>query len=195
MKKIYGIYCRIEELIVGTSFAAIVALTFMNAVLRVFKRPIIYADDMCLLLFSWTAFLGADVSLRYCRLVGMDLVARRFPPKVQKILALIVHVVIIDILVILVIGGIKIIQTNGMRPFNTLEKLGIRYGVVTAALPVCGVMIILTCVIKIAKLIIHFSDDDYTLKKSVPKDTGEIGEENTGASETPVVIGDAKEVQ
>ena len=79
MKKVYEIYCKVEEGIVGLGFITVVALTFMNAVLRVFKMPIVYADDICLLLFSWTAFLGADVSMRYCRLVGMDLVARRFP--------------------------------------------------------------------------------------------------------------------
>ena len=83
MNKVYQFYCKIEEVLVGAGFVIIVALTFLNAVLRLFDMPIIYADDISMLLFSWTAFMGADVAMRHCRLVGMDIVTKKFSPKMQ----------------------------------------------------------------------------------------------------------------
>ena len=193
MNKIYKLYCKAEEALVSLGFVVIVALTFMNAVLRLFGAPIIYADDVCMLLFSWTALMGADVAMRYCRLVGMDILTRKLNPKVQKILGLIVQVIMIGMLVILIKGGLKIVKLNGSRPFNTLEAFGIRYGAVTISIPVCCSMMILTCVTKIFKLITHINDDEFTLKKDASD--GKLGEENMGVGETPVDLSDVKEAK
>lgn len=186
MNKIYKLYCKAEEALVGLFFIVIVALTFMNAVLRLLGSPIIYADDICMLLFSWTALMGADVAMRYCRLVGMDILTSKLNAKVQKIIGLIVQVIMIVMLVVLIKGGIKIVKLNGSRPFNTLESFGIRYGAVTTAIPVCCSMMILTCVTKIFKLITHINDDEFTLKKDAAD--AKLGEENMGVGDTPVEL-------
>ena len=186
MNKIYKLYCKAEEVLVGLFFIVIVALTFMNAMLRAFGAPIIYADDVCMLLFSWTALMGADVAMRYCRLVGMDIVTSKLSPKVQKILGVVVQVLMIAMLVVLIKGGVKIVKLNGKRPFNTLEAFGIRYGYVTTSIPVCCSMMIFTCVTKIFKLITHFNDDEFTLKKDAAD--AKLGEENMGVGEIPVEL-------
>lgn len=183
MKKAYSIYCKVEDVIVGLGFAVIVLLTFMNAVLRYCGTPIVIADDTCLLLFSWTALLGADVALRYSRLVGMDILVTKFSPKVQKVLQIVVYVLMIAMLAILVKGGFAIIKMNGARPFNTLAAFGITYSAVTLALPVGSIMMIFTCLTKIYKVVTHFTDDAYNVRKDNPD---VIGEENTGADEAPV---------
>ena len=186
MNKIYKLYCKAEEALVGLFFIIVVALTFMNAMLRLFGAPIIYADDICMLLFSWTALMGADVAMRYCRLVGMDIVTSKMSPKVQKILGVVVQVLMIAMLAVLIKGGIKIVKLNGKRPFNTLEAFGIRYGYVTTSIPVCCSMMILTCITKIFKLITHINDDEFTLKKDAAD--AKLGEENMGVGETPVEL-------
>ena len=186
MNKIYKLYCKAEEALVGLFFIIVVALTFMNAMLRLFGAPIIYADDICMLLFSWTALMGADVAMRYCRLVGMDIVTSKLSPKVQKVIGLVVQVLMIAMLVVLIKGGIKIVKLNGKRPFNTLEAFGIRYGYVTTSIPVCCSMMILTCITKIFKLITHINDDEFTLKKDAAD--AKLGEENMGVGETPVEL-------
>ena len=186
MNKIYKLYCKAEEALVGLFFIIIVALTFMNAVLRLLGAPIIYADDICMLLFSWTALMGADVAMRYCRLVGMDILTSKMNAKVQKILGLVVQVIMIVMLVVLIKGGLKIVKLNGSRPFNTLESFGIRYGAVTMSIPVCCSMMILTCITKIFKLITHINDDEFTLKKDAAD--AKLGEENMGVGDTPVEL-------
>ena len=186
MNKIYKLYCKAEEALVGLFFIIVVALTFMNAMLRLFGAPIIYADDICMLLFSWTALMGADVAMRHCRLVGMDIVTSKLNPKVQKVIGLVVQVLMIAMLFVLIKGGIKIVKLNGKRPFNTLEAFGIRYGYVTTSIPVCCSMMILTCITKIFKLITHINDDEFTLKKDAAD--AKLGEENMGVGETPVEL-------
>jgi len=184
MNKVYKLYCKAEEALVGLFFIIIVALTFMNALLRLFGAPIIYADDICMLLFSWTALMGADVAMRFCRLVGMDICTSKLSPKLQKILGIVVQVIMIVMLAVLIKGGLKIVKLNGNRPFNTLEAFGIRYGDVTMSIPVCCSMMILTCVTKIFKLVTHINDDEFTLKKDAADD--KLGEENMGVGETPI---------
>jgi len=184
MNKIYKLYCKAEELVVCLGFLTIVMLTFMNAVLRAFGAPIIYADDICMLLFSWTALMGADVAMRFCRLVGMDILTTKLNPKLQKVIGIIVQVIMIVMLAILIKGGLRIVKMNGSRPFNTLESFGIRYGAVTMSIPVCCAMMIFTCITKIFKLVTHINDDEFTLKKDAADD--KLGEENMGVGEAPI---------
>lgn len=149
----------------GFGFMSIVVLTFMNSVLRVFNKPIIIADDVSLLLFSWVALLGADVALRYSRLVGMDILVTKLPPKVQKIIQVVVYVIMIAALALFARYGYQLAVTNWMRTYNTLP---ISYGWVSLSLPVCSVLMIFTCITKLVKVIQHFSDDSYHVKKDNP---------------------------
>lgn len=73
MKKLYKIYCKTEIALAAAGFFAIIVLTFGNAVLRLFNRPIVANDDICALLFAWVSFMGADIALRSNRLVGMEI--------------------------------------------------------------------------------------------------------------------------
>lgn len=151
MKKIYKVYCKIETYIVAAGFFAIVALTFLNAVLRVFNIPIIATDDICSLLFAWVSFMGADVAMRSNRLVGMDIITTKLPDKVQKILFICVRVFMIIVLAFFVVKGFKLARMNWARAFNTLS--GVSYGWVTLSLPVCSIQMILTSVLKLRETI------------------------------------------
>ena len=177
--KAYKIYCRFEEIVVGACFLGVVALTFMNAVLRTFKKPIATADDICLLLFAWAALLGADVALRYSSLVGMDMLVNKLPPKVQKPLQIIVFVVMIVAMVMIVFYGYQLAMRNWSRILNSLP---ISYGWVTLSLPVSCILMIFTSLLKIKNIIVHYNDDSYNYRKDNP---GFIGEKNNEASLEP----------
>lgn len=165
LKKIYKVYCVAECIIAGIGFFAIVMLTLMNAILRTtVSMPIIFADDLSLLLFSWVAFLGADVALRHCRLVGMDILTSKLPEKIQKVLQLVVYIIIIGALIMFAKFGYELAMGNWARNYNSLP---ISYGWATLSLPVCSVLMVLTAVIKVVKLLRHFGNDDYRLKQDV----------------------------
>ena len=170
LQKVYRIYCRLEELIVGACFTTIVGLTFLNAVLRVFRRPIITADDICLLLFSWAALLGADVALRYSRLVGMDILVSKFPARWQKFFQVLVYMIMVGAMLLFLRSGFLLATRNWKRAFNSLP---ISYGWVTLSFPVSCCLMIFTAILKIIKVVIHFKDDSYNVRKDNPDITGE----------------------
>ena len=161
----YRIYCRIEEIIVGACFLDVVGLTFMNAVLRTFKKPIATADDICLLLFAWAALLGADVALRYSRLVGMDMFVRKLKPKLQKSVQILVFVIMIIAMVLFIRYGFQLAGRNWSRILNSLP---ISYGWVTVSLPVSCILMTFTSLLKIKKLVVNYKDDNYNYKKDNP---------------------------
>jgi TRAP-type C4-dicarboxylate transport system permease small subunit len=175
LQKVYHVYCRVEEFFVGACFLTIIGLTFLNAVLRFFGRPIITADDISLLLFAWAALLGADVALRYSRLVGMDILVSKFPPKLRKFLQILVYIIMIGAMILFMYSGFALADKNWKRAFNSLP---ISYGYVTLSFPVGCCLMIFTSILKAIKVIIHFGDDGYNIKKDNPD---LIGEEFTGA--------------
>ena len=165
IKTAYRIYCRIEEVFVGLCFFGVVGLTFINAVLRFFGKPIVQADDTCLLLFAWAAFLGADVALRYSRLVGMDMLVRVLTPKLQKSLQILVFVIMITVMLFIIPYGFRLAAGNWKRVLNSLP---LSYGFVTISLPISCILMIFTSIIKITKIISNFKDDNYNYKKDNP---------------------------
>jgi TRAP-type C4-dicarboxylate transport system permease small subunit len=176
-QKAYRIYCRVEEVLVGACFITIVGLTFLNALLRVFGRPIITADDICLLLFAWAALLGADVALRYSRLVGMDILVTKLPAKLQKFFQVLVYVILIAAMLLFMRSGFTLANRNWKRVFNSLP---ISYGYVTLSFPVCCCLMIFTSILKIFKVVTHFGDDSYSVREDNPDI---VGEEFTGAGD------------
>ncbi|MDC7233372.1 MAG: TRAP transporter small permease [Spirochaetales bacterium] len=168
MKKIYEIYCKIQEMIVGTVFVSIVVLIFSAAFFRQFNKPIVWADDIAKFLFSWAAFLGADVAMRHSRLVGVDMLVKKFNPKIAKIVQIAVFSIIIALLAAFVVQGIKLSIESVDRSFQTLSRFS--YSFVTVSLPVSSAMMILTACIKIGKIITHFREDDYNVLRDNPGD-------------------------
>ncbi len=167
MKQIYRWYCKIEVALTATAFFAIIALTFINAVLRAFKHPIVASDDICTLLFAWVSFMGADIAMRRNRLVGMDLLTMHLPIKVQKVLQLIVYIIMGATIILLAVNGYKLAMLNWGRAFNTLP---ISYGLVTLSLPICGIQMLLTLGIKFYTVLKNFGDDSFTIKMHDPDD-------------------------
>jgi TRAP-type C4-dicarboxylate transport system permease small subunit len=174
LKFAYKVYCRIEEIFVGLCFFGVVGLTFMNAVLRTFGKPIVTAEDMCLLLFPWAAFVGADVAFRYSRLVGMDMLVNKLPPKTQKSIQLLVFTIMIGALIFFIPYGFRLAASNWNRVMNSLP---VSYGFVTISLPVSCFLMIFTAILKIKKVIANFNNDLYEIKKDNPD---LVGDENTG---------------
>jgi len=168
LKTSYRIYCRIEEVFVGLCFFGVVGLTFMNAMLRYFGKPIVIAEDACLLLFPWAAFVGADVALRYSRLVGMDMLVRKLPPKTQKTIQLLVFAILIAGMIVIIPLGFRLAFSNWNRVLNSLP---ISYGYVTISLPTACILMIFTSFLKIIKILAKFKDDSFDINKDNPDAT------------------------
>lgn len=148
MKKLYRAFCTAEELLCGGILCAIVALAFATAVSRCINHPISWTVELCQFLLSWLAFLGADLALRQGSILGVDILMRRLPGKVQAIVKIATDILILVMLIAFVRYGINLCKSNYKRSFKTL---GISYSWATASLPVASVLMSVTIVMELIK--------------------------------------------
>jgi TRAP-type C4-dicarboxylate transport system permease small subunit len=152
----YKGFCKVEELIVASFIALITFLVFLSAVMRlpVVAHPLNWAQDICLLLFAWVVFLGADLALRKADFVRVDMLITKFPLGLQKFLYYLFYIAAIAFLAMLICYGIPLCIQNSKRLFQTL---GISYSWATISAPVGSFLLIITIVLK---LVSHWKDKE-----------------------------------
>ena len=146
MKKIYDLFCKVEEFFVCSFLAIITTLVFVSAVARTIKKPINWAQDVSLLLFAWLVFLGADLALRHADFVRVDMLVQKLPEKMNKFLYYLWYSIIILFLLMLIKYGIPLSIQNSKRLFQTL---GISYSWATISVPVGSILMIITILLKL----------------------------------------------
>lgn len=150
MKKLYNKFCQLEELVALILLAGLTILVFISALMRTFKMPLNWAQDVALVAFAWMIFLGSDIAIRGPGLIGVDLFVRKLPGVIQKALDVIFKVIIIAFLCVLVIYGIQMTVTGWTRQITTLH---ISYSWVTMSVPVGAILMIISTAIRLVETI------------------------------------------
>ena len=154
MKKFYENFCKVETAICGIGFILLVILVFGSAILRFFRMSMAWNIDLAMLLLAWSSFLGADIAWRKGQLIGIDLVTRYFPKKIQKLIMIAVYAVILSVTVIICIYGIRLSWTERLRTFQSLP---IPYSLVNLSLVVATFSMSISTVVKIKNCVVHFN--------------------------------------
>ena len=144
MKRAYEKFCRFEEKLALVLLAGLAVLVFISALMRTFKHPLNWAQDVALVAFAWLIFIGGDVAVRGSGLIGVDMVVSKFPKSVQKWLDVFYKCLIIAFLCVLVFYGIRMVRQGWSRQ---IAALGISYGWVTLAVPVGSFLMIISTAI------------------------------------------------
>jgi TRAP-type C4-dicarboxylate transport system permease small subunit len=156
MRKVYHALCNAEVVVCGTGFIFLVAFVFLSAILRFFRVSMSWNIDLAMFLLAWTAFLGADIAWRNGQLVGVDIVTRRFPRKLQKIIAILLYGVIFCALVVIIVFGIRLALTERLRKYQSIP---IPYSLVTLSIVVAALSMVLSTILKIRYCILNFNSD------------------------------------
>ena len=157
MKKVYRAFCRFEEILAMCMLGGLAALVFISALMRTIKHPLNWAQDVALVAFAWLIFFGSDIAVRGAGLIGIDMLVKKFPKKVQKALDIIFKLMILVFLCILVYYGIIMTKTGWKRQITALE---ISYGWVTMAVPTGAFFMIISTMIKLVERIRTPADQD-----------------------------------
>jgi TRAP-type C4-dicarboxylate transport system permease small subunit len=115
--------------------------------------------DLAMFLLAWTAFLGADIAWRSGQLIGVDLVTRQFPRKVQKIIEIAIYLVIMGALALITVFGAKLAVTEKLR---TYQSIPIPYSFVTLSLVFAALSMIFSTILKIRRCIMNFNTQEAT---------------------------------
>lgn len=150
MKKLYEKFCKFEEWAALVLLAGLTILVFISALMRTFKHPLNWAQDVALVAFAWLIFLGSDIAIRGPGLIGVNLFVRKLPASIQKGLDILFKVIIIAFLGVLVVYGYQMTVTGWTRQITTLH---ISYGWVTMAVPVGSFFMIISTIIRLVEKI------------------------------------------
>ncbi len=156
MKKIYQWFCKVEEIFCGVGFGFLIFFIFISAILRFFKLSMSWYLDLAMLCLAWTAFLGADVAWREGQIIGIDLVTRKLPAKVQRIVELIVLLIIALTLVVIVVYGSRLAWTDRVSRYQSMP---IPLALVTLSLVVAAISMFFSTVQKIRKAVRLLADE------------------------------------
>jgi TRAP-type transport system small permease protein len=162
VKKLYRWLCKAEEVVCGVGFMFLIAFVFLSAILRQFRFSLSWSIDLAMLLLAWTAFLGADVAWRSGQIIGVDIVTRNLPRKVQHVIEVIIYCIILSTLVVMVVFGIRLAWTERVA---TYQSMPIPYALVTFSLIVASFSMIFSTLQKIRRSILPL------LGKNTPPDT------------------------
>jgi TRAP-type C4-dicarboxylate transport system permease small subunit len=154
LRVLYRFLCKAEVIICGVGFVTLIALVFLSAILRMFRVSMAWNIDMAMLLLAWTAFLGADVAYRSGQLVGIDLITRNLPPKMQKIIEILLFLIILFALVIIIIFGIRLAKFEWIRQYQSMP---IPYSLVTVSIVLAAASMVLSTILKIKRCILDFN--------------------------------------
>jgi TRAP-type C4-dicarboxylate transport system permease small subunit len=157
MRKIYHALCKAEVVICGIGFIFLVAFVFLSAILRFFRISMSWNIDLAMFFLAWTAFLGADVAWRSGQLVGVDLLTRRFPRKLQKITAIAIYLVITGALIFIAVFGVRLALTERLRKYQSIP---IPYSLVTLSIVVAAMSMAVSTILKIRRSILEFNREE-----------------------------------
>lgn len=143
-----------EEFLCNVGFVLMIVLVFISALARTAEHPLAWSIDVAQLMLCWTALIGVDIAFRHGRFLGLDLVIRHFPVRLQRGLGILIDAIIFAALVIFVIFGARLNYESRLRTFQTPP---ISYSWGTIALPVMSLLMLVSVGLDIIKRIRGFN--------------------------------------
>ena len=117
MKALTSFFDKVLKLITVICVVAMSLLVFSNVVSRyIFDSSIPWANEMSRFFFVWLVFFGAIEALKSNEHMAVDLLVRKLPKTVRKILFVLIDVIILILLYMIFDGSIKITQMSITSP-------------------------------------------------------------------------------
>ena len=147
MGKVYAWLLRLEAALAGTFLLLMVVLIFTGGVARLLRHPQNWTIDLATCFFAWAAFLCADIAWRRNALMSIDLVVTRLPHRLRRLLLYANYLIISAFLVYIIYAGLELAYVSRARSFQGIP--GVSYSWITMSLPVGGMLLLLTTVLKV----------------------------------------------
>lgn len=147
MKKVYERICATEAFIARALMIAMVILIFGAGISRVMGYPINWAIDTATCFFAWACFFSADIAWRNNRLMSVDVFVNAFPEKAKQYCRMLNYFILMVFLTYIVGAGLWLSYVSRARAFQGIPAIS--YSWVTLSLPVGGILLLISTIIKI----------------------------------------------
>jgi TRAP-type C4-dicarboxylate transport system permease small subunit len=142
---------HLEEILGCCCLVVFVSLTLVNVILRYgFNFVLSWAEEVILIAFSWSVFLGAITAFRQDKHVAIDVVVATFSAKAQHVVYILIDILVLALNIYLAYLSVVLCMKVGVK---TTYVLKISFVYVDAALVVSfGFMAVFGVVRLIMKL-------------------------------------------
>jgi TRAP-type transport system small permease protein len=147
MRRVYERICAAEALIAATFLVLMVLLIFLGGVMRMAGAPINWSSDAATAFFAWACFLCADIAWRRNGLMSIEVLTSRLPDSLQSACRYINYAIISVFLCYLIVLGSYLAWISRARSFQGIPDIS--YSWVTLSLPVGGLMLLITTILKV----------------------------------------------
>lgn len=153
MRSAYSLLLKLEAILAATFLVLMVILIFTGGVARLIRYPQNWTIDLATCFFAWAAFLCADIAWRKDALMSIELVAPRLPQKAQQVLLYTNYAIICAFLLYVIYSGTQLAWVSRARSFQGIPEIS--YSWVTMSLPVGGVLLLITTLLKVRAALRH----------------------------------------
>jgi TRAP-type transport system small permease protein len=147
LKAFYERVCAVEAFVAAAFLVFMVVLIFLGGVLRMLGHPINWSGDFATAFFAWACFLAADIAWRRNSLMSIRVLTARLPAAIQSGLRLLNYAIISAFLAYLVVMGTHLSWTSRVRSFQGIPEISFSW--VTMSLPVGGLLLLVTTLLKV----------------------------------------------
>lgn len=139
MSQLRSILNKLLNVLAGTSFLAMVALTCWQVFTRyILKSPSSWSEELVSYLFAWASLFGAALVTGERGHMNIPILGEKMGLKVQKALAIFAELIALAFaVIILIFGGVQIVS---LAMGQMTSSLGVPIGIFYIMLPVCGVL-------------------------------------------------------
>lgn len=139
MSQLRSILNKLLNVLAGTSFLAMVALTCWQVFTRyILKSPSSWSEELVSYLFAWASLFGAALVTGERGHMNIPILVEKMGLKVQKALAIFAELIALAFaVIILIFGGVQIVS---LAMGQMTSSLGLPLGIFYIMLPVCGVL-------------------------------------------------------
>ena len=157
------IFVKILEKVATYLFLAMCLMVILQVTLRyVFNRPIYWADEFTLSVFTWVAFIGSALALRKSRHARITLVIDKFPEALRRKVEIGGNSLVALISVVLFYQSVKF---NGLAHTITLPALGVPESYVSFGITFASVLMFIFSIETIVFIILKKERESATEMK------------------------------
>jgi TRAP-type transport system small permease protein len=130
---IRGMLCALMTVMVGIVFANVIARYYLSAALA-------WSEEVARFMLIWMVFLGAVLAYVNDEHLGLDILTRCFPRRVQYGLAVLADLLVMVAVYLLIHGGAVLMRDSWEWGSPATDT---PYGYVYVVVPVCGALLFL----------------------------------------------------
>lgn len=152
MKTFQSILIRLLNVLAGTSFIAMVALTCWQVFTRyILDDPSSWSEELVSYMFAWMSLLGASIVTAGRGHMNIPILSEMAGPTARKLLCCLGEVIaLLFSVVILAFGGVRIAV---LAMGQMTSSLGVPMGVFYIVLPLCGALNTLFTAVNIIEIV------------------------------------------